>query len=504
MTKKQEYLLIIGLLILIFPFFALILFVHPQVDDFFFAIKVNELGVLPFVKDMYMNWSGRYASMFLGAFDPLRFESLNLHRFELGAYFLLNIFSIFILSKSLFHKGYSNLKLFIYTLIINIIILNSIPDIFEYLYWYPSVTAYQLGLSLILIFIANILFANNKRINKTLYLILNSILAIIIVGLLELYVPLLIIIMIVIMGWNYYKKQRQTSELIILSFIILSSIILVAAPGNYVRMNIANQGSIILSLYLAAKSMIYLMGYLFQNPVFVIANILLFTYSRQLTNNNALIIRLPKINPIWSILLMFIITYLVFLPTTLALKSLPAGRIFNIAAYIFAFLLIYNIFAFQNYYKKIFSFTLPLFYNRLLSLSLVLFMFSGIYVTNPYEFAQKKPGSTFVYGNILNAYKTLFFEAKEFDNDMTARYEYFNNAKLNDQKSLIIKPLEHHPDMLIFADIADIEDPGTWLFNWEAKYYNMDSITIIKEDTIIKGCIKYEINRKSPNNNANN
>ena len=91
MSKKQEYLILAVLLVLIFPFFALLLYVHPQGDDFFFAAKVNELGVMGFVKEMYFTWSGRYASMFIGAFDPLRFESIILFRLCL---LLLNLFFI--------------------------------------------------------------------------------------------------------------------------------------------------------------------------------------------------------------------------------------------------------------------------------------------------------------------------------------------------------------------------------------------------------------------------
>jgi hypothetical protein len=153
----------------------------------------------------------------------------------------------------------------------------------------------------------------------------------------------------------------------------------------------------------------------------------------------------------------------------------------------------FSLASFHYYYRDKYSFRLPVFYQKIIALLMLMFVFSGIYITNPYEFAQKKKGSVLIYGNILNAYHTLFFEAKAFDQDMIARYENFRAAEQNNQKTLVVKPLEHHPEMLIFVDITDIQSPGTWIFNWEARYYGMDSICIEKPDTIINEEIKQEI-----------
>jgi hypothetical protein len=491
LSKTQEYLIIAGLLVLLFPFFALLFYVHPQGDDFFFAAKVNELGVLAFVKEMYLHWSGRYASMFIGAFDPVIYKSHTLLRLELGLLFLFNIFSVYLLFSSITKTPVSKRKLLLFTLAFYVVLLNAIPDIFEFMYWFPSVTAYQLGLSLLLIFVADIFFERKNRITKIQYLILNSIIAIIAVGLLELFVIPLALALVISAYFRYKNGDSIKADIIVLILLACSAIVLVAAPGNYERVVVENPTGVIVGFYLAAKSLIYLLGYLFQNPVFVLANILFLSF---LSNwSEKIKLSFPPFKPVWIFLFTLSVSYLFFLPSTLALTSLPAGRIFDLAAFVFSLLWMFSLASFHNYYRDKYSFRLPVFYQKIIALLMLMFVFSGIYITNPYEFAQKKKGSVLIYGNILNAYHTLFFEAKAFDQDMIARYENFRAAEQNNQKTLVVKPLEHHPEMLIFVDITDIQSPGTWIFNWEARYYGMDSICIEKPDTIINEEIKQEI-----------
>ena len=307
LSKKQEYLIISGLLVLIFPFFALLLYVHPQGDDFFFAAKVNEMGVWAFVKDMYFHWSGRYASMFIGAFDPVIYKSLSLLRVELGMFFLLNIFSVFLLFKSILKPAVSNRKILLFTLAFYTVLLNAIPDVFEFLYWFPSVTAYQFGLSLLLLFIANIFFERKKRISKIQYFIFNSLMIFIIVGLLELFiVPIGLALLISI--YEEFKNHKSIKTNIGLAFIAFTfSVIMIIGPGNYERVIVENPTGVIVGFYLAIKSLIYLLGYLFQNPTFVLGNILFMGFGYKLISKERNInFTIPRVHPIWSLFLQLV------------------------------------------------------------------------------------------------------------------------------------------------------------------------------------------------------
>jgi hypothetical protein len=479
LSKKQEYLIIAGLLVLIFPFFALLFFVHPQGDDFFFAAKVNEMGVLAFVKDMYFHWSGRYASMFLGAFDPVRFESLFLLRISLATLLSINFISFFLLFKSLVNRNIPIRKLFLFSLFAYAIILNSIPDIFEYLFWFPSAVAYQLGISLYNFFLASYFFYRAKRLSMTSYLIINSFLAIFIVGTLELFIIPLIIVGLLMLRTPVEKPDRRLPYLIVFGFIITFVLLFILAPGNYVRLEGSSHADFYSTLQISSKSLFLITGYLFQNITFILGSILLMTFvngvflKKEMTN-----IHIFSKNPLGVLLISILFIFLIIMPSVMATSSLPAGRIIDVIAIITSLVWIYNIANFVSYYKSKTKYSLSNFQIRIVIALIFMFMFSGIYITNPYDFANKKKGSLLLYGNVLNAYYTLLFEAKEYDNEMTMRYKQFEKARRLGNNSIIIKPLEYSPKVLTFANINEKESTKTWIFKWEADYFNIDSVII--------------------------
>lgn len=486
MTKKQEYLLIIGLLILIFPFFALILFVHPQGDDFFFAAKVNELGVLPFVKDMYLHWSGRYASMFIGAFDPLRFESIYIFRLSLLFFQLSFILSIFTIIKSISKQTTSVRKVIIFSLSFYIIFINGIPDVLEFLYWFPSVTAYQLGLSLHLIFIANYFFNRTNRLSNSKYFIYNSILAIIIIGLIELSViPLAITSLLFIIASYYNHKRNIKIELIIGIMILIFSLITILAPGNYMRMSdLSLTNRLLGGAILAIKSSIFSIGYLFQNTSFILSSILFISLIKHLINEKVFAFEIPKFQIKYILLLSIIIIPLILFPATAALSYIPPGRVFNFIQFYIIIIWLIGIILFVNYYKEKYVFKIPYIYNIIISIFVVLFLFSGVFVVDKYKFSKGEKGAIFLNGNILNAYYVLINEASGFDNAMTNKKAFFVKTKSQNKKVVHIKPLDPHPKLLLLVDWNDKQYQNKWVTIWESKYYNIDSIFIEELDNV--------------------
>lgn len=502
LSKWQQNGLIAVLVILIFPFFALLQYVFPQSDDFFFAVKVHELGILSFVKYTYFNWSGRYASMFLGSLDPMAFKSIFLLRIELLLFMAFNFYSIFLLTKSLLKPILSSKKILIFSLVFYTIFLNAAPDTFELLFWYPAVTAYQFGISLLLIFIANMFFVQSDRIKPSHYLLLNSLIAIVAIGLMEIFI-IPIILSILISIYLKYKNQKSIKpEIIILSFAIFSSIVVIVAPGNYVRLETESASNILIGIYLAIKSMIYILGYIFQNAVFVLGSILFISFPNKLIFKNDIFnFKLIKLHPLWSTLFLLLITFIMILPSTLATGKLPPGRVFNSATFIFYILWLMNLLNFKIYYNNKLSFEISNFYQKTIAFVMIMFVFSGVFVINPYEFSQKKKDSVLLYGNILNAYKTLLLDAKNYENDMNERYNSFTEAQNNKKKMLVVKPLEHPVEMLLFVDITNLSEPGAWIFNWEGKYYGMDSICIENNDTVIMDAIIPEISNSTKDKN---
>lgn len=435
--------------------------------------------------------------MFLGALDPVNLQSNFVLRAELVLYFVFNFFSLYIFSKSILKSTVSNKILLIISLIFNIILLNTIPDIFEYLYWYPSVTAYQLGLSMYLLFIANMFFRSAERIGQKTYFVLNTLIIVFSIGLLELFIVPFLFASSVNIFFKWKNNKLIKAEISILIIGLISAIILLIAPGNYVRMRVEKVSDFISGTFLALKSLIYLLGYIFQNPIFVFGSILFVGISNTWLIKNAFLqIDLPKLNPIILLILTLGFTFVFLFPASFALGKLPPGRVFNIAAFVFIVLWLYNIYNFQKYFGSKYNFQLPKFFQKTIAVLMFMFVFSGIYVINPYEFSQKKDGSYLLTGNILNAYNTWIYQAKGFEKDMLKQHQEFVKAEEQGKRTLVVKPLNHHPEMLLFADINELGEPGTWIFNWEAKYYGLDSIYIATPDNNNIKSIKKENNPK--------
>jgi len=482
MTKKQEYLFIIGLLILIFPFFALILFVHPQGDDFFFAIKVNELGIFPFVKDMYMNWSGRYASMFLGAMNPWKNESLLFFRLYLLAFQGVFIISLFYLFKQ-FAINLGTNKVMIFTLFFYLIFLHTIPNLFQFLYYYPSVSAYQIGASAQLIFISLFIASLYNYITNNIYLTLSIILTIFIIGLNELFIiPLGCLSILFILIKNKQSKSIKY-EMIILSIIIIFSLVVVLAPGNYQRIQCySNNISISSALLLSAKSFVSILGYYLQSITFILSSLLfVFILKNQITIGNIRRIDISRKQLFFSFFISLIILVILLFPAIYSLKCNPLLKVMNHLAFYFFFIWFSNLYLLSNYYSYDSRPLTPTLFIKVLAISILISIFSSAYITN-YDKHWNK--TIFFNGNYMKVNYTLFFQAKTYDKEITERYDFFSRTKSNLQRTIIIKALTFQPDILVEMPCNNTKSdyiPNN-MFLREKQYYKIDTIYCIKND----------------------
>jgi len=423
--------------------------------------------------------------MFLGAFDPLRFESLILFRLSLLFFQILFITSIFSVLRSIIKSSISHIKIVIFTLAFYTIFINSIPDVLEFLYWFPSVTAYQLGISLFLFFIANYFFNKTGKIPNSIYLLLNSILSLVIVGLIELMVlPMIIVIGLIIVS-KHLKYENYKKEIVIAFFIIAASLITVLAPGNFERMsNLPFIERIILGAGLSFKSSIFIVGYFFQNTSFILSVILFVHLGNYIIQENTTILKFPNIHPLKLMLILLIIIPLIIFPASAALRYIPPGRVFNFVGF-YVFLIFYiSLLITINRYRNSINFKMNKLYKTILIVFMILSMFSGVFVIDKYKFSTGAKDSIYLNGNILNAYYTLFIEAKAFSKEMNRKQNVFIEAKREKKRTIIVQTLNPHPKMLLLVDWNDKQFLNSWVTSWEAKYYNVDSIYIEPKNAI--------------------
>jgi len=481
LSKKQEYLIIAGLLVLIFPFFALLLYVHPQGDDFFFAYKMQSQGILDFVKEMYFTWSGRYFSMFLGAVDPWVYESLWGLRFSLVIIQFITISSIYLLVSSFFKPNYSFLKKGIMSLIFYALYINSTLSVFELTFWYPAASSYQLSLAFITMFIAIQFYFHQKRLSKPLYILFSIIMLFITIGLFELAIaPLMIVLML-----SLLVDINNTTQLKIkLGFIVVAvvfTLVMILAPGNYVRHSTIGSGiDIVHATALALKTDILVLGFLFKSPTLILISILFISFSYYFIKEKIhhIAFRIPIIKP-WVIILasILIISSITF-PATLILQHLPPARVLNMVLYFILILWLFDIILIVNYYSTRFSFSISKNMILIITVAALFSIFSGVGVLDKHAFAHGNYKTVYFNGNIIKAYYVLFFEAKDFDKVMNKRLELYKVAKENGGKAIKVDSIKHYTSLNNFMNLNESVFEGRYFLTGEADYFGIDSIAV--------------------------
>lgn len=412
--------------------------------------------------------------MFLGALDPFRYNSIWGLRFALVSIQFITILSIYYLVKAIFIKSYSLRRVTIISLFIFVVFINSIISVFEFSYWYPSATAYQFSLALSTFFLGNIILEKSNRISLPKYLLFNSMIATLSIGLIELSIVPLIIMLILSSIYDIKAKKSIKPTIFLLFIVACFGLLMVLAPGNYQRHNSLGASIHLLSaVFLTIKTTIYTLSYLIQNPSFTISIVLIFSL---IVNSNSKLfsVNIPTIKPLILVISSVIIISSIFFPSVLILNHLPPSRVINFGSYFSMIVLLFNILIIAKQVKQKGNFKISRKWIGLFAALIIVFSFSGIHAVNKNEFAHGNYKSIFFQGNILKAYYVFLFEARDFDTEMSLREDLIRRHKKNGAKSVAIKPIIFHTSLHNFLNINE----NNYEFNWEAKYYNLDSIYI--------------------------
>lgn len=237
LDKNTAILLFALNILFIAYFFTLAFYNRLSQDDFLFLKSVHNSGCLNLVKWSYFFQSGRFTHYIYIAIIFLLID-------KTGQFFFIPIivwiidFSIllFILKKNLNINYFLSINLS--ALLFNIFIISNFE--FTAFYWICA-TFYYIQPLLIILFFVQI---NTENVSKYQYFAL-IILAILISGSSEIFVPFCLLIIILNFGFYYFKNkndftltiyENRSNRLILLFIIILIGYIFVlVAPGNYIR-----------------------------------------------------------------------------------------------------------------------------------------------------------------------------------------------------------------------------------------------------------------------------
>ncbi|MFN3588702.1 MAG: DUF6056 family protein [Spirosomataceae bacterium] len=295
-------------------------------DDYCFADTAIKYGFWETQKLYYLGWSGRFTGTLITHANPLFFKQLWLAKIVpilILGFLLLCLFRFCWVVLSELSVGSKVL----FSSLLSSFVLWFMPSYLEGFYWQSG--AYQtVCASLLILTLASFIKFKQTRFEVN-WMLLG--LVFITAGSSEVIMLVLdmLIASYVLYQW-FIKNQISKDGLILLAITVVTSLIVVAAPGNEIRMQASGSSDFFFSLTKAINEMIVIVkGYLFQTPLLLVTSWFLFIY------NGKKLSQLIKSTPWYWIGLVWIVAVFiaVFIPIY-GYGSLP-GRVMNIIHILF-------------------------------------------------------------------------------------------------------------------------------------------------------------------------
>lgn len=442
----------------IFPFVFLTQYTHLGPDDLCRTGSSFE-NYFEAIFSWYQNHNGRYVN---AVFSLLPVYDLQIYRliltlsmvvfFLVVHYFIRNLLRLFVI-KSLLHS-------LIFSLIFIVLLLSSLPSLYEIFYWYAGSTVYLYSsIFLLLLLVSLIKFSmGNKREAITV-----GVLSMLIIGNSEMYIPLTNLILLGLLTCTAVKSKRIPWTILLLNIVCwTSSLLVILAPGSEKRQAIFNgSGQVFFSLSSSVQTALRILWNRFNDPilwVFLLAMLSTFSVAKPTIERKLLV------NPLLMLVLSgACFVSVIFVPFyALGFLDYSAGRIIDAIYFIFYILLVLNGLNLYNFiHHKI---NLQLFSK---STFLPSFLIGGFLFTVAFS-SQNIHG---VYRDIVNrSYVRL-------DDDIKKRGEILENS----QEEIVVIPYIKGTNILVVDDNA--VDDKCFLNHVRSKY-NSEIEEIIVESPL--------------------
>jgi hypothetical protein len=467
--KSASKITIIVLLISLVPWFALSFYAHPQFDDYFLAILHNERGLWEHLQLTYINWSGRYfatlvpALFFHGEFNLKFYQIYPL--LWLGLNFLL----IYAFVNRHWIKGWTGLSI---TLVIFFLQLSMLPSPASSIYWLTGALAYFLPWLFTLAFWNQVLWKAPATLHgKIAWHALNLFLLAAIAGSNELSLYVMFCTMVAyIFIYNRAKQRIPRYFFYYFGFYLLAAAVMVAAPGNYHRIDLLPDSLRFgLSATQAIKTSIYTIWIYLRNPLFWAGIILLLYLMIKNKPSLPILDNYFRTTSIWvSLALSAVFIYGFYMLSWLILGSLVIDRQHNILALALWPVILIHIYGFIHR-KDAFGLKIPDPQKLQLPLLLILvwFTFSDFYF-RPGERPLKFQNSTLQVWN-----DWISGDASKFSYQHNTYYQLIREHR-EQTDTLLLPALEKKPITLFIKELNT--NPEDFYNIYFAKYWQINHV----------------------------
>jgi hypothetical protein len=431
---------IIILLLILFPYLFISQYCNPVTDDFTYAFKGKNLDFWNTYFGEYENWNGRYFSNFLVLINPIASDNFSLYKFIPILIIILTFFSLLYLIHQLCLNSIKFSSKIIYSLILLLIYLQTMPIISEGIYWYTGAVTYQVGTISTILFLGMLVqFYNSKYIlnNKIIHCLMIVLLLFFGAGCNEVSMILLLEILFLILIHLYLLKKINKEILILFIFAFGFGCIVYFAPGNINREdNFEEKHQFFHSLFYSGAQTIRFFTIWLAGGSLLIASLLYYPICKKLSTEIPLFKNSFHIHPIIALLFSLSVIFIgAFLPYW-STGILGQHRTMNVS--FFLFILSWFVFLTSFYNSNLLNWKIIHQKTRLI---LFLFLCFTLFFTN----------------NGWNVFNDLYSgNAKSFDQQMNARYEKIKNMNENISLPMIKNP----PKTLFVIDLS--KNPHHW------------------------------------------
>ncbi len=221
------------------PFLFLNLYNNPATDDYFFAVRDTETSFWESQLYYFLNHSGRFFATAIVRLNPLTYQSFIGYKIYSLCFMLSFIGAAWLLIYQLFKDYFSTTKLLALLAILVCVYLIQMPNISQGIYWFTGYMTFQVPNLMFLLFWVCISMFHNSQSRKrdVVYLVVAALLAIAIIGSNEMTLIMLMSSLLLYLI-SFWQKEKPKRNYLLVLFIVclIISLIVVLAPGNYIRM----------------------------------------------------------------------------------------------------------------------------------------------------------------------------------------------------------------------------------------------------------------------------
>ncbi|NDV46199.1 hypothetical protein D0T49_03975 [Paludibacter sp. 221] len=243
-TRINYFLLFVAALSSILFLFLIEFYNDITLDDIGFALQLQESSIWDFMKTMYLTWQGRFMGFFL---TGLQMKSYFLFNSMLPFSMLLYAVNILLITKAL--MNFFNLKIFdsvLYSVVLFQIYIFTMFDFSSYFWMCTKGYTFIMTLS---VYAFSELIVNKKG-KWYSYITLFIVFAFIGCSY-EIFAPIILLLMGCCILYLFYKSNFRLSllirenKLLLFTFFVgtLFFVLMVIAPGNWVRMDVHSKDS---------------------------------------------------------------------------------------------------------------------------------------------------------------------------------------------------------------------------------------------------------------------